>query len=108
MTEIVTVLVTVGSEEEAVGIARAVVEERLAACANLVPGIRSIYRWKGEIWDTEERLLIIKTRATLFASLQSRIRQLHSYDVPEIVALPITAGSADYLDWVLESTQEPQ
>lgn len=108
MTEIVTVLVTVGSEEEAVGIARAVVEERLAACANLVPGIRSIYRWKGEIWDTEERLLIIKTRATLFASLQSRIRQLHSYEVPEIVALPITAGLADYLDWVLESTREPQ
>jgi periplasmic divalent cation tolerance protein len=108
MTEIVTVLVTVGSEEEAVRIARTIVEERLAACANLVPGIRSIYRWKGKIWDTEERLLIIKTRATLFASLQTRIRQLHSYEVPEIVALPITAGLAEYLDWVLESTQEPQ
>jgi periplasmic divalent cation tolerance protein len=107
MTDIVTVLVTVSGEEEAVRIARSLVQERLAACANLVPGIRSIYRWKGEIWDTAELLLLIKTRAALFPALQQRIRQLHSYEVPEIVALPIIAGWPDYLNWVQESTQEP-
>jgi len=107
MTDIVTVLVTVSSEEEAVRIARTIVEERLAACANLVPGVRSIYRWKGEIWDTAELLLLVKTRAALVPALQQRIRQLHSYEVPEMVALPIIAGWPDYLDWVRESTQEP-
>ena len=106
MPDILTVFVTTANEEEAVRIAKILVIERLAACANMVPGVRSIYRWKGEIWDTEERLLILKTRATLFPALEKRIRALHSYEVPEIVAIPIVAGSAPYLEWVLECTQE--
>jgi periplasmic divalent cation tolerance protein len=105
MTEILTVFVTTANEDEAVRIAKTLVTERLAACANMVPGVRSIYRWKGEIWDSEERLLIIKTRAALFPALEKRIRTLHSYEVPEIVGIPITAGSPPYLEWVLECTE---
>jgi periplasmic divalent cation tolerance protein len=106
MTEILTVFVTTANEEEAVHIAKTIVTERLAACANMVSGLRSIYRWKGEICDTEERLLMIKTRAPLFPSLEKRIRALHSYEVPEIVGIPITAGSPAYLQWILENTQD--
>jgi len=106
MTEILTVFVTTANEEEAVRIAKTIVTERLAACANMVSGLRSIYRWKGEIWDTEERLLMIKTRAALFPALEQRIRALHSYEVPEIVGIPITAGSPAYLGWILENTQD--
>jgi periplasmic divalent cation tolerance protein len=106
MTEILTVLVTTADEAEAVQIAKTIVGERLAACANLVPRLRSIYRWKGEIWDTEERLLIIKTRASRFPALEARIRALHSYEVPEIIGLPVVAGSPAYLQWVLECTEE--
>jgi periplasmic divalent cation tolerance protein len=105
MPEILTVFVTTANEEEAVRIAKILVTERLAACANMVSEVRSIYRWKGEIWDTQERLLIIKTRAALFPALEMRVRALHSYEVPEIVAIPIVAGSAPYLEWVLECTR---
>lgn len=100
MSEFVVVLVTVRSGDEAERLAEAVVTEQLAACVNVVGPIRSIYMWKGELQRDEERLLIIKTRSALFGQLEQRVRELHSYETPEIVALPITAGSQPYLDWL--------
>jgi periplasmic divalent cation tolerance protein len=107
MSEISVLFVTVGSEEEASRIGRALVEEKLVACVNMLPRIRSIYWWKGEVCDSEEYLLIMKSRSSLFAALQSRIRELHSYEVPEIIAFPIARGLPEYLDWVLENTKSP-
>ncbi|MBU0495974.1 MAG: divalent-cation tolerance protein CutA [Chloroflexi bacterium] len=101
------VLVTAGSLDEAVSIGRAVVEERLAACANVVPGVRSIYRWQGTVHDDPEVLLVIKTRADRFDQLAHRVQELHSYDVPEIIALPLATGSSRYLAWLNEATAEP-
>ena len=97
------VLVTAGSEEEAAKIARTLVEERLAACANIVPQIRSIYRWEGKVEDGAEALLLIKTSETSLSALENRVRELHSYDVPEVIALKLDQGSAPYLDWLGES-----
>ncbi|NSW85029.1 MAG: divalent-cation tolerance protein CutA [Syntrophobacteraceae bacterium] len=104
MTDVLIVLVTAGKEEESLAIARAVVEEKLAACVNIIPRIRSIYRWKGEVCDDHEFFLVMKTRSDLFPSLQSRVRELHSYEVPEIVAFPVEQGLSEYLSWVSEST----
>jgi len=104
MSAISIVMVTVGNGEEALSIARTLVEEKLVACVNMVPRIRSIYRWKGEICDEEEQLLIMKTRSELYSALQNRIRQIHSYEVPEIIAFPVTDGLSDYLNWVVDST----
>ena len=103
--EAIVVLVTAGSIEEAQRIARALVEERLAACVNLVPGIRSIYRWQGTIADDGEVLLVAKTRRDSFAPLERRVRELHSYDVPEVLALVVTDGSAAYLGWLAEAVK---
>ena len=104
MSDISVVLVTAGNGDEALTIARTLVEEKLAACVQIIPRIRSIYRWKGEVCDEEEFLLIMKTRSALFPSLQDRIRKLHSYEVPEIVSFPIAAGLPEYLSWVIDST----
>ena len=104
MKEVSVVFVTVGNAEDASKIGRALVEEKLVACANIIPRIQSIYWWKGEICDDQECLLIMKTQSSLFPLLQSRIRQLHSYEVPEIIAFPIAQGLQEYLDWVVEST----
>jgi len=98
------VLVTAPAEEEAAAIGRALVEEGLAACVNLVGPIRSIYRWQAKVQDERECLLLIKTRAALYAAVEARVRALHSYDVPEIIAVQIDRGSAPYLDWVYEAT----
>ena len=98
------VLVTAGSEEEGARIARALVDERLAACVNIVPRIRSIYRWRGAVEDEAETLLVIKTSAASLEKLEARVRELHSYEVPEIIALPLDSGSAPYLDWLGENT----
>jgi periplasmic divalent cation tolerance protein len=94
------VLVTVGSETEAQTIARTLVEERLAACVNIIPGLTSIYRWEGQVCEDRELLLLIKTQAGKVAALRDRIGHLHSYAVPEVIALPITDGSARYLAWL--------
>jgi periplasmic divalent cation tolerance protein len=102
--EFVVVLVTVGSAEEAQRIGRALVTEQLAGCVNVVGPIRSIYRWQGAVEEAEERLLIIKARAADLAALEARVRALHSYDVPEVLALPVTAGSEDYLAWLAGAT----
>lgn len=104
MSKVSIVLVTAGTAEEAVLIGRTLVEERLVACVGIVPRIRSIYRWKGEICDEEEHLLVMKTQSGLFPAVQSRVRQIHSYEVPEIVMYSVEAGLPEYLDWVLENT----
>jgi periplasmic divalent cation tolerance protein len=94
------VLGTVSSEPEAKIIARTLVEERLAACVNIIPGLTSIYRWEGKVCEDSEILLVIKTRGQKVAALCERIVQLHSYAVPEVIALPISEGSARYLEWL--------
>ncbi len=104
MPEFIVVFVTCGSEEEALKIAHSLVEGRLAACANLVSPVRSIYRWEGKIWDEKEWILIIKTQKERFEELERKVKSLHSYSVPEIISLPIVEGSSSYLNWLLEET----
>lgn len=104
--EPIVVFVTCGSEEEAVKISNALVEEQLAACVNIIPPIRSIYRWEEKIWDEKEWLLIIKTQRKRFQELETRVKSLHSYSVPEIISLPIVEGSSSYLNWLAEMTKK--
>jgi periplasmic divalent cation tolerance protein len=96
--------VNAGSREEALRIGRAVVEERLAACANVIDGLSSLYWWRGRLEQASEALLILKTRGELVPALIARARQLHSYQCPAIVALPIAAGDPDYLRWIATET----
>jgi periplasmic divalent cation tolerance protein len=101
LTDKCLVLVTCANAAEAKRIARAIVEERLAACVNLLPGtVTSIYRWKGKVESARERLLLIKTSGKRLAKLQAAVERLHSYEVPEFIALPIAAGSRAYLKWM--------
>jgi periplasmic divalent cation tolerance protein len=100
------VLTTVARAEDAERIAEALVEKRLAACVNVLPGVRSIYRWKGALERDEERLLVVKTRAERFEALREAILALHPYEVPEVVAVPIEAGSPAYLRWLDESVAQ--
>jgi periplasmic divalent cation tolerance protein len=100
MSGYVSVYMTASSAEEAEKIAAALVEERLAACVNILGGIRSVYRWQGEVQRDDEVALVAKTRAALFDALAARVRALHSYDVPCIVAWPIEAGNPAYLAWI--------
>ncbi len=103
MTDKFVVLVTCSGAAEARRIARAAVGARLAACVNILPGaIQSIYRWKGKVESARERLLLIKTSRKRLAKLQATVERLHSYDVPEFIALPIAAGSPAYLAWLDE------
>jgi periplasmic divalent cation tolerance protein len=104
MSAHVVVFITAGSVEEGQSIARTLVEERVAACVNIVSPIESVYRWQGKVQDDREVLLIAKTVAEMLEQLAMRVKQLHSYEVPEIVALPIVAGSEDYLHWIDEQT----
>ena len=92
--------VTCGSKEEAEKIARTLVEDRLAACVNIVPGVSSVYFWEGKLNVEEEHLLVIKSRARVADRLTRRVQDLHSYSVPEVVTFPITAGNSEYLKWV--------
>lgn len=98
---VAVVLVTAPDEEKAAGLARTLVEEGLIACANLVPKVRSIYRWEGKVCDEPEVLLVMKTRAERFEALRSRVTALHPYSVPEVLKLEVDAGHQPYLDWVL-------
>lgn len=102
--ESIVVYITTSGEEEAARIAKILVEERLAACVNILKDARSIYRWQGKIEDEKESLMIIKTRKELFDSLKKRVKEVHSYTVPEIIALPIIEGSEDYMNWLKEVT----
>jgi periplasmic divalent cation tolerance protein len=104
MTDFIFVYIPCSSASEAEAIATHLVEERLAACANILSPMQSIYRWQGTIERTAEVAVIAKTQALLFDKLTARVRALHSYDQPCIVALPITAGDRDFLDWVKAQT----
>lgn len=105
MADEIVILITAGSPEEASSIARALVDEHLAACVNVVPGVRSFFFWEGRTQDAAETLLIVKSRRPLLDDLVTRVKAVHSYSVPEIVALPIIAGLPDYLAWVNDSTK---
>jgi periplasmic divalent cation tolerance protein len=100
MMDFIVVYVTAGSAGEAELLARALVGEKLAACVNRIKSVQSTYRWQGQVEQNDEELLIIKTRKNLFPALEKRVRELHSYSVPEIIALPVVAGSASYLSWL--------
>ena len=100
MTDKIVVLSTCASSEEAERIARTLVEKKLAACVNILPAVRSIYRWKGAIEDDQETLLLIKTSRALFGDLRVEIQKHHSYEVPEVIAVPIVDGSEGYLEWL--------
>jgi periplasmic divalent cation tolerance protein len=100
MTDKIVVLSTCGSTEEAQRLARALVEKRLAACVSVVPGVRSVYRWKDAIEEEEEVLLVIKTSRPLLEELRGEIERLHSYEVPEVIAMQVVGGSERYLEWL--------
>lgn len=97
------VLITAPADERAGALARALVEERLAACVNLVPQIRSVYRWEGRVQEDGETLLLVKTTAAALPALERRVGELHPYELPEFLVLPELAGSAGYLGWVRDS-----
>lgn len=105
MTDICLVLVMAPDAEAAGELARRLVEERLAACGNIVPAVRSIYRWQGSVQDENEALLLLKTTRLLLAELSARVRELHPYEVPEVIAVPVVAGLDEYLTWVRASTR---
>ena len=102
MTDKIVVLSTCASPEEAGKIARTLVEKRLAACVNILPAVRSIYRWKGAIEDDQETLLLIKSSRALFGELRAEIQKLHSYEIPEAIAIPIVDGLERYLEWMAD------
>lgn len=99
-TTALIVLVTTPSAEQAAALARSLVEEGLAACGNVLPGVRSIYRWQGAVCDEQEALLVLKTQRAAFEALRARVVALHPYECPEVIALPIEAGHAPYLAWI--------
>jgi len=106
MTDCIVALVTVGSRDDGERIADVLVGEHLAACVNVVGPIRSIYRWENAIQRAEEWLLIVKAQAAQFEALAARVRAVHSYTTPEVIALPITAGSEPYLEWLRGATRQ--
>ncbi len=101
------VLTTTANPEEAARLGRALVEERLAACATLIPAAQSIYRWQGKIESSTETLLLLKTGPDQLAALEARLRELHSYQTPEFLVLKVDAASRPYLDWLEESLRQP-
>jgi len=106
MADEIIVLITAGAGEEAAKIARSLVEERLVACVNIVPEVRSIFFWDNSARDERETLLVCKSRAQRLDQIIARVKELHTYAVPEIIALPIIGGSRSYLDWLKEATTE--
>ena len=102
----IVVVTTVGTEEQAYLIAREIVARRQAACVNILPGVRSIYRWKGKICKDGELLLIVKTMEGEFAGVAATIRELHSYELPEILSFTVTRGEKSFLDWIESSVDK--
>jgi periplasmic divalent cation tolerance protein len=105
--DFIAVFVTVPSQEVATTLARTLVGEKLVACVNIVPGIRSIYAWQGEMCDEGELLCVLKTRRALFPAVEERVLDLHPYQVPEIIALPLTLAHSPYLGWLRDETRPP-
>lgn len=100
MTEKIVVFSNCPSEEEARRVAKSLVEARVAACVNIVPGVSSIYHWKGAIEEESEWMLVIKSTREQFETLSAELRKIHSYQVPEVIAIPIVDGNGEYLDWI--------
>ena len=107
-SDVIVVLTTAGSDEQADGIASALVEEGLAACVNIVPGIRSVYNWKGAVERDREVLLVIKTAADRLEDVRRRVRELHSYELPELIALRVADGDPDVLAWIEQTVSLPK
>jgi periplasmic divalent cation tolerance protein len=100
----IIIFITASSSEEAENIAKLLVEEKLVACVNIIPQIKSIYWWEGKICTDEEVMLIAKTKQSLFTAVMDRVKSLHSYEVPEIISFPISEGSPEYLNWIVKVT----
>ena len=107
MTEAAVVYITTATAEEARTIGKMLVNEHLAACANIVDGMQSIYHWEGRLCEKNESVLLLKTRREMIDRLTSRVRQLHTYSCPCIVALPIVGGNPEYLEWIERETEDP-
>jgi periplasmic divalent cation tolerance protein len=105
MTDKIVVLSNCGSSEEATRVARALVGQRLAACVSIIPGVQSIYRWQGAIEEAAEWTLLIKTRRSLFDRLRAALLRAHSYELPEVIAMPVVDGHGDYLAWIDRETE---
>ncbi len=102
-TTFIIILVTAKDKKQAAKIANGLLVDKLIACANIIPGVHSIFSWQGKIDQSKEVLVVLKTKALLFKKVEAKVKSLHSYQVPEIIALPITMGSADYLKWIEDS-----
>ncbi|KAF8718130.1 hypothetical protein HU200_003801 [Digitaria exilis] len=102
----IVVYVTVPNREAGKKLSQSIISEKLAACVNIVPGIESVYWWEGKVQSDAEELLIIKTRESLLDALTEHVKANHEYDVPEVIALPITGGNTKYLEWIKNSTRE--
>ncbi len=105
MSDYIVIFITTSSLDEAEKMGRALVEEKLVACSNIISPIRSIYRWQGKICDDKEALIILKTKKKLFKQIEKRVKALHSYDVPEVISIPIIEGSNKYLSWLKNETK---
>ena len=108
MTDKIVVLTTCDSEKRALALARHLVEQRVAACVNILPKARSVYRWNNRIENTAEWLVVIKSRRDRYAALHAQIEKVHTYEVPEIVALQVVDGSEAYLDWIDRELTRPE
>lgn len=106
MESIILVMTNMPSASSAQQLARQLVAERLAACVNCLPGVQSIYRWQGTVEEAQETSLLIKTTQARYAELEAFIKQAHPYDVPEIIAIPLSTGLPDYLAWIVEETRK--
>jgi len=104
-TAAIIIFITASSDEEAGNIAKTLVTEKLVACVNIIPGIRSTYWWEGKVCQEDEVMLIAKTKSALFPAVMNRVKSLHSYEVPEIISLPIAEGFPDYVRWIEKVTQ---
>lgn len=107
MTDAILVMVTAPTADKAAELARTLVEEGLAACGNVVPGLRSIYRWEGKVHDEPEALLLLKTRASHFEALRARVVEVHPYQCPEVLRLDVAEGHAPYLQWIRDNVRPP-
>jgi periplasmic divalent cation tolerance protein len=108
MEQSILVMTNVPNSSVAARLGRHLVEQKLAACVNQLPGVKSVYRWQGEIEEADEVTLLIKTTQSRYTELEAAIKSLHPYDVPEVIALPIVAGLPSYLQWIVEETRKDQ